>query len=259
MVSGILSVLNENGYQLLLADTQNNEKKELEYLSIFNEKQVDGVIFIATVFTPAHRRALKAMTLPVVLLGQQLKGCHCVYFDDYQSVYDMTQLLLERGCSRLGYISVFHQDKAAGLDRYRGYCDAVDAAGLGNLKEHCVISGFSMKSGYEKTGELFERFGPMDALICATDTIAIGAMQYFKAQGIQVPGQVQIAGHGDTIQGTVTTPTVTTVHYAYEESGRIAAGMLLEQLEKKTEHVKEVKLGFSIIERESAGKPPVER
>lgn len=254
MVSGILSVLNESGYQLLLADTQNNEKKELEYLSIFNEKQVDGVIFIATVFTPAHRRALKAMALPVVLLGQQLKGYHCVYFDDYQSVYDMTQLLLERGCRRLGYISVFHQDKAAGLDRYRGYCGAVEAAGLAELKDQYVMAEFTMRSGYEKAKEFSERFGLPDAVICATDTIAIGAMQYFKEQGLQIPGQIQIAGHGDTTQGTVTTPTMTTVHYAYEESGTIAAKMLLEQLEKKTEQVKEVKLGFSIVERESAGK-----
>ena len=54
VVAGILAVLNESGYQLLLADTQNNLKKELEYLNIFNEKQVDGVIFIATVFTQEH-------------------------------------------------------------------------------------------------------------------------------------------------------------------------------------------------------------
>lgn len=253
MVSGILSVLNEQGYQLLLADTQNNEKKELEYLSIFNEKQVDGVIFIATVFTPAHRRALKAMNLPLVLLGQQLKGHHCVYFDDYQSIYDMTSLLLGRGCRRLGYISVFHQDKAAGYDRYCGYCDAVEEAGFPDLKDQYVIGEFTMKSGYEKAEELSQTYGPLDGLICATDTIAIGAMQYFKAQGCQIPGQIQIAGHGDTAKGTVTTPTLTTVHYAYEEGGAIAARMLLEQLEKKTEHVKEIKLGFSIIERESAG------
>lgn len=253
MVSGILSVLDEQGYQLLLADTQNNEKKELEYLSVFNEKQVDGVIFIATVFTPAHRRALKAMNLPLVVLGQQMKGCCCVYFDDYQSVFDMTALLIQRGCRRLGYISVFHQDRAAGLDRYRGYCDAAEAAGLGELKDRYVVADFSMKSGYEKAGELSRRFGPPDAVVCATDTIAIGAMQYFKAQGYAVPGQIQITGHGDTAQGTVTTPALTTVHYEYEEGGAITARMLLEALEKKTGAVKEVKLGFSIVERESAG------
>ncbi len=253
MVSGILTELEASGYQLLLADTQNNEKKELEYLSVFNEKQVDGVIFIATVFTPAHQRALKSMALPVVLLSQQLNGYHCVYFDDYHSIYDMTSIFLKQGLKKLGFISVFHQDRAAGLDRYRGYCDAVQEAGLSELKERYVVSGFTLKDGYEKTRELVERFGMPEAIVCATDTIAIGAMQYCKEQGIRIPSQVQISGHGDTTQGTVTTPSLTTVHYSYEEGGMIAARMLLEQLEKKIRNVREVKLGFSIVQRESAG------
>ena len=78
MVAGILSILNEHGYQLLLADTQNDPERELEYLKVFNEKQVDGVIFIATIFTAGHKRLLKQIMLPLVILGQQLPGHHCV-------------------------------------------------------------------------------------------------------------------------------------------------------------------------------------
>ncbi len=55
-VEGILSVLNESVYQMLLAVTQNNPKKEVEYLAAFQERQVDGVILVATVFTAAHKR-----------------------------------------------------------------------------------------------------------------------------------------------------------------------------------------------------------
>ena len=82
MVSGIMNVINESGYQLLIADTQNNPDKELEYLSIFDDKQVDGVIMIATIFTARHRRALKNMNVPVVIAGQELSGYYCVYHDD---------------------------------------------------------------------------------------------------------------------------------------------------------------------------------
>ncbi len=252
MTSGILSVLEESGYYLLLVDTRNNIKKELDYLSFFNERQVDGVIYIATVVTPAHRKALKAMRVPIVLLSQKLNGYYCVYFDDYHAVYDMTWMFLKKGCSRLGFISVYHQDKAAGLERYRGYCDAVEAAGLPELKDQYMISGFMAKNGYEKAQELTERFGKLDALVCATDTIAIGAMHYFKINGLNIPENIQVSGFGDDAKGMVTTPTLTTVHISYEEGGSIAAEMLLEQMEKKAQDIREVKLGYKIVERGSS-------
>lgn len=252
MVSGIISVLNEHGYQLLLADTQNNPERELEYLKVFNEKQVDGVIFIATIFTAGHKRLLKQMTLPFVILGQCLPGYHCVFFDDYRSVYDITGRILEKGRKRLGFISVLHQDQAAGMDRYRGYCDAVREVGLEHLAEQYVISDFTMQGGYERTRELMERYPDLDGIICATDSIAVGALRWLREQGTAVPDQVVLTGHGDSEITRVTTPALTTVHYSYENSGEMAAKMLLEILDRKEMAMKEVKLGFSIVEHESS-------
>ena len=74
VVEGILSVLNGRKYQMLLAVTQNDPEKELEYLDAFSEKQVDGVILVATVFSARHKKVLKNMPVPVVLIGQQLSG-----------------------------------------------------------------------------------------------------------------------------------------------------------------------------------------
>lgn len=252
MVAGILSVLNEHGYQLLLADTQNNPERELEYLKVFNEKQVDGVIFIATVFTSGHRQALRQMKQPLVILGQCLPGYHCVFYDDYNSVYDMTSRILEKGRTRMGYISVLHQDKAAGLDRYRGYCDAVRDHGLEQLAEQYVISDFTMQGGYQKAGELMERFPDLNAVICATDAIAVGALRRLRELEISVPEQVMLTGHGDAEITRVTTPSLTTVHYPYEDSGAMAAKMLLEILDKKELAVKEMKMGYSIVEHQSS-------
>ncbi len=82
IVEGILSVLNESEYQMLLAVTQNDPKREVEYLTAFHEKQVDGVILAATVFTAEHRRVLKGLSVPVVIVGQHLPGYCCIYHDD---------------------------------------------------------------------------------------------------------------------------------------------------------------------------------
>ena len=251
VVAGIYQVLNENGYQLLLADTQNDPKKELEYLSVFNEKMVDGVIFIATVFTTAHKQALKNLTVPVVIVGQRLAGYHCVYHDDYHAIYDMTRLVLKKGRKKLGFISAFHQDQAAGLNRYQVYRDAVREAGLPDLADQYVIASFDMESGYEKGKELWEDFKELDGIICATDTMAIGVIQYLRKQNIKIPEHVMITGHGNTNLSRVVTPSLTTVQFSYEESGDMAAKMLIDIINKKDTAVKEIKMGYRIVENGS--------
>lgn len=247
IVEGVLSVLNENGYQMLLAVTQNNPKKELEYLSAFHEKQVDGVILAATVFTAEHKRMLKALSVPVVIVGQQLTGYCCVFHDDYHASYDLTRLLLEKGRKKLGYISAIQQDKAVGAERYRGFRDAVRDMGCEELAENFVTASFSVSSGYEKTGELFEKYRELNGVVCATDTMAAGSMQYLREHHIEVPKQVIVAGQGDSEMARVTAPPLITVHYSYEKSGEIAVQMLMELLAQGNAALKEIKLGYYIV------------
>lgn len=248
IVEGILSILNDSEYQTLLAVTQNDPKKESEYLTAFNNKQVDGVILAATVFTTEHKRILKRMMVPVVIVGQRLSGYYCVFHDDYHAAYDLTRLLLEKGRKRLGYIGALRQDQAVGAERYRGFCDAVCEMGFDTLTENEVTADFSIASGYEKAKELLTRCKDLDGLVCATDTMAAGARQYLCEQGIEVPQQIVVAGQGDSDMAKVTAPPLITVHYSYERSGEIAVKMLLEVLEKGEASIKEVKLGYYIVE-----------
>ena len=92
-----------------------------------------------------------------------------IYHDDYHATYDLTRLFLEKGRRNLGYLSAMQQDKAAGEARYRGFCDAVCGMGCEELAKHYVTAGFSVASGYEKTGELLKKYDDLDGLICATD------------------------------------------------------------------------------------------
>lgn len=248
IVEGILSILNASDYQTLLAVTQNDPQKESEYLTAFNVKQVDGVILVATVFTTEHKRILKNLPVPVVIVGQRLSGYCCVFHDDYHAAYDLTKLLLEKGRKRLGYIGAIQQDKAVGAERYRGFCSAVHDMGYDSLTENVVTAAFTVASGYEKAKELLERCEDLDGLVCATDTMAAGAMQYLCEQGIEVPGQIVVAGQGDSEMAKVTAPPLITVHYSYERSGEIAVQMLLEILEKGKAAIREVKLGYYIVE-----------
>lgn len=248
VVEGILSVLNPSGYQMLLAVTQNDPQKELEYLAAFRDKQVDGVILVATVFTPEHKRMLKSASVPVVIVGQYLSGHCAVFHDDYHASYDLTKMVLEKGRTRLGYISAIRQDKAVGAERYRGYCDAVHDMGYDELAGNVVTAAFTVSSGYEMAGELLKKHAGLDAVICATDTMAAGVVQYLREHDVKVPEQILVAGQGDSDIGRVMNPPLLTVHYSYEKSGEIAVQMLMELLKNGNEEIKEIKLGYHIVE-----------
>lgn len=253
VVAGIHGVLEKRGFQILLADTRNSPEKELAYLELFDDQRVDGVILIGTVFTPRHLARLKKSRVPVVIAGQQLAGAFCVYHDDYGAFYDMTRLILDKGCRTIAYMGALPQDKAVGQERTRAYWDALRSAGREDQAEHLAVADFTMASGREKAQELWEAYGPLDALLCATDTMAAGALQYLRSQGIQVPGQTLLTGQGASNLSAATTPSITSIRYFYEESGAGAASLLLERLENPDLPPREVKLGYAIVENESTG------
>lgn len=253
MVAGISDVLAKAGYQLLLANTNNNLEEELKYLKLFKDNQVDGVLFMGTIFTGRHKKILKEFKVPLVILGQRLEGYSCVYQDDYHAAKDMTELLLKRG-KRPGFIGATAKDEAAGLARRRGYEAALRKYKMPVEPEAMLEAQFSVESGYEKMKELLERVPEVDAVLCATDNIAAGAMSCIRETGRKIPEEIQIAGTGDTPLSNLVTPRLTTVHFYYKTSGMEAASMLVELMEAKEEAVsRELKMGYKLVEKESTG------
>ena len=121
-------------------------------------------------------------------------------------------------------------------------------------KNNTIIADFTIESGYENAKELMKKCKSLDGIICATDEIAMGAMRYLREQNIDIPGQILLSGHGDSDFTKVTTPTLTTVHFSYEKSGELAGQMMLSILENKEVTVREMKLGYYLVENESTGR-----
>lgn len=83
MVEGISRVLDDQNYQLLLINTANDNTREVRALDTLRHDTVDGIILIATMFTPEHHAVLQSLHVPVVIVGQQYPGFSCVFHDDF--------------------------------------------------------------------------------------------------------------------------------------------------------------------------------
>ena len=251
VVAGISEELSQAGYELLLGNTGNNQEQELRYLRIFDQNRVDGIIFIGTMMNKEHEKLLKSIQVPVVLLGQQESYISCVYHDDYHAAKEMASLLAAGPHKKIGFLGVPARDKAVGKDRYQGFCDALQEAGI-PVEDNRVLQGeFTLESGYENARTLMERAPDTDALFCVTDTIAIGAMKYLREIGKQIPEDVSLVGIGDTRMSEMMTPPLTTAHYYYKTSGMEGAKILLEKLKNPDLPDKKMMLGYEIIRRGS--------
>ena len=149
MVDGIGEELAKEGYQLLLASTNNNEREEVRYLQTFRNNYVDGVILIGTIFRKEHRKALEELEVPVVILGQQYEGYACVYQDDCHSARDVAELLT-KSCRHIAYIGVTPKDKAVGAARKK-WC-----TGWGKMDDHTAVWNWS---SYRRSGICTDRCG----------------------------------------------------------------------------------------------------
>lgn len=257
MVAGISSVISAEGYQLLLANTNNDEKEEIKYLNTFKYNQVDGILLIGTVFTTEHKKLLQELKVPVVILGQQLRGFSCVYQDDFHAAKELARHLLWNS-RRTAYIGVTRRDKAAGRSREDGFLEAYEEYKKENSREEAVPvvlrTDFTIESAYEQAKILFqdaELSREIDTIICATDNLAIGVLKYLNENRIKVPEQVQLAGFGDSDISSVVWPKLTTVHFYYKTSGVEAANILMELLDSEEAIPKIVQMGYKLVLQES--------
>lgn len=251
VVDGISQVLAAHNYHMLLANTDNDFEKELDFLNIFANDRVDGVILMASVLTKRHHSLLRRLPVPVVVVGQECSECCCIYHDDKNAAYSLTMKLLERGCRQPAFLGVADDDAAAGQSRRLGFEKALRDGGLDPESAVEKICEFNVESGYERMKELLQGDLPMDGVVCATDNIAVGALRALREHGISVPDQVKLAGFGDTNLASLMTPGITTVHYYYGQSGKDAGQMVMEQIDTESRFIKKVMLGYEIVLRNS--------
>lgn len=254
ITEGISQVLYEHGYQILLMNTANDYNKEIEYLDLFRQNRVDGVIFLATVFTDVHRSLLKKMHIPIVITGQEYKGFSCVCHDDFGAAYALTELMLHKGAVRPAYIGVTDDDKAAGEARHKGFMKALADNDISLDKHNSVTAEFNIDSGYSCAKKIFSGREHPDCIFCATDNIAAGAILYCRENGIKIPEDVMICGVGDSKIGAITAVPLTSARLHYKTAGIEAAQMLLNSIGRASNVPKIMKLDYEIVERESTNR-----
>ncbi|KQL45847.1 transcriptional regulator [Brevibacillus choshinensis] len=232
LLYGVDSVISEYDYSMFLAISDETVEKELKYLRLFKEKQIDGVILASIHFLEGNIHSLHEMQVPMVVTGHDLHGYQIptVNVNNVQASYDATAYLISQGHRRIACVSGPLWDPPCGLDRMGGYRKAMRAHGL-PIPEGFVAEGdFTPKSGYEAVKRIFEEKERPTAIFVATDLMAVGVLNYLHDEGIRVPDDVSVMGFDNLEIASLTRPMLSTVHNDPYMYGRAAGEQLLKQL-----------------------------
>lgn len=253
ITAGASQRLFEQGYMTLLGCTDHDPEAEMRYIQIMQESQVAGIILMGAVLTPQIAEMIRSSRVPIVITGQNFEEFSCVYHDDFNAARDLTKLLIEKGRRRIVMIGAPENDIATGLNRRRGAEQALLDAGLDASAMPYQVSTFEAKGGKDSMEKLLRKYPDLDGVICATDTMAMGAICALREAGRNIPEDVSIVGIGDNWVDTVSVPGLTTAHLFFRQCGEEAAGLLLDFIDPKTEsaRTRQIRLQYLIIERGS--------
>jgi LacI family gluconate utilization system Gnt-I transcriptional repressor len=244
------------GYQVMLTERGYGALGEPELVESVIARRPEAIVLIGILQSPQARARLRGTGLPVVETWDMTSSPvdMLVGFSHEAVGASVARFFHERGCKHLAMIAA---DEPRGLQRAQGFINEARRLGLATdvhqgVPTWTVDAPTRMRQGREGLAQLLSRQPDIDALCCATDVIALGALTEAHARSIAVPQQLSIVGFGDLDFAADTEPALTTVRVDSMEIGRHAADMVLSVLDEQPVTDRVVDLGFEIVQRASA-------
>ena len=253
LAKGIDDIAEMYKYNIVLANSDEDDEKEVAVVNTLFSKQVDGVIFMGYHLTEKIRSEFSRSRTPVVLAGtvdieHQLPS---VNIDYKNAIADAVRHLLKRN-KKIAFVSGPLVDDINGKVRLAGYKDALKEAGV-NYSEGLV---FESKYRYDDGYALAERLvsSKATAAVVTGDELAAGLMNGLADHGVSVPEDFEVITSDDSQIARFTRPNLTTIAQPLYDLGAISMRMLTKIMHKEELEEREVLLPHGLKVRKSTRK-----
>jgi LacI family transcriptional regulator len=251
VIAAIQRFFSDQGIGVILGNTQSDPEEERKQVELALSQSVDGIIM--TPLLDSSQQVIdevRARDVPCVILDRRGDfGVDVVRGDSRQGARELTELLLEKGHRRIGLVTG-SRDRSTAVDRYQGYADALEAAGI-EVEEALVRWGpYTRGFGAQAMDELLALDSPPTAVFAANNSLADGVLDTLRVRGRRVPGDMAVVGF-DSI------PTLdsflTVAEQPAQRMGQVAAEMLQERIDGYDGPPRERVLPIKIRVRVSSG------
>jgi DNA-binding LacI/PurR family transcriptional regulator len=262
VLTGAESYCAEHNYGLLFLPLQyptDALSEELSLPEIVQHRQIVSGVIVAGTNSRELLHLLTRRGIPWVVLGNNVIGdpqdeeSGAVFFDDVLGAYELTRYLQSLGHREIGFVGNLRLPWYE--RRFRGYQKAMEEASL-ELHANELSSRDGEEMGYLATKLMLQQSPSLTAIFAGDDSSARGAYSAARDSGLEIPGDLSIAGFNDTLEACSLHPPLTSVHVFTDELGRQLAELLLKRIARPDLPAKSITLPTQLVKRGSCGPPP---
>jgi len=233
ILRGVTETVGKTQYELMLYSINQPRDHSEVMRRILATKLISGLLVILP--GPANKDLLKLHErgVPVVLIDDQSRHTQIPWVgtDNRHGAYMAVQHLIKLGHTRIGHIRGLYE---CSQERYLGYLDALEEAGIAADLQLVQQGDFEVASGREGAAALFGLANPPTAIFAANDLMAYGAMTTAEHYNLRIPEDVAIVGFDDIPFSAHVNPSLTTVRQPFYEMGEQAVQLLLSLVESSS-------------------------
>jgi LacI family transcriptional regulator/LacI family asc operon transcriptional repressor len=217
--------LRENGYNSVLCCTGYEMHSRKESLNLLLSQHVDSVVMVGSNFIMNNSEDNQyvrdaAATVPIMLLNADFDcpNVYCTLCDDYKATQDATEKMLASGTKDILYL--YNSNSYSGLKKLAGFQNALLSHDIPVKKQmqQCFKGSHEDIDGVKNFVEgLYKKGLKFDGIVTSEDFLAIGAMNFARANNINVPGDLQIIGYNNSILTLCSEPDISSVDNRLED------------------------------------------
>lgn len=233
IIKGVNRYANQNGLEAVV---YLKEEPNISYLSFCRQRGLAGVILFGVNYEDENFKEIIASDFPCVVIDIPVEGKNkgSVVVNNIYYAMEATNHIIRKNRKRIAMMCG-HGHSMVDVERRTGYKMALERGGLPEDTDIIVFGDFDFEKAYEKTKELFAAHADIDGLFCASDFMALGAMQALKDLGKKIPEDVSVFGFDGIMTGQYVHPGLSTIQQDNLKKGYAAAKLLRDILRGEPE------------------------
>lgn len=230
----VMSFKNEatrQGFETVLLTTTSDMQKSERLDKLFRDKHLDGAFIMGLKMTDEYYNELNEIELPCVLMDIDIKSqmISCIGIDNVKGAFLATEYLIKNGHKNIAFING-SREAFVSYERLDGYNSALNRYGIPFKDSLVEYGGFTDKGAERAVEKLFDESNDITAIFCASDIMAIGAINKLNELGLSIPEDVSVVGFDDIFAASFMSPKVTTIKQDRKKIGENAVNLLLNSI-----------------------------
>ena len=253
VVKGVERRCYEQGYSLLLCNTEGDLDRLYFNIDMLLQKKVDGLLLMSgEISNPELDIFSRHKPIPTVVMdcGETNFPCDKIQDNSLQGGYLATKYLIEKGHSKIACITGELNKQVTSM-RLSGYQKAMQEADLPVNEEWLTSGNFDCAGGKSAFESILATGALPSAIFVCNDMMAIGVINTASKHGLKVPEDLSVIGYDDIKLAEFITPSLTTIHQPKFNLGCQAFDTLLDKIQTKRENNLNIYLTPQLVERDS--------